>query len=250
MVTTSRPLSRIRIVLCQTSHPGNIGATARAMKTMGITQLYLVTPKKFPHPEATALASGADDILNGAHVVNTLEEALHGVKLAIGLSARRRELTQPYLDIKKAAQEMIHLAHDAEVACVFGTEMSGLSNQETHLCQLLSFIDANPDYSSLNLAQAVQVVCHELRQASIHPEGASIYTKDLSLLADHDSLMGFLSHLEIVLDKIEFLDKVQGERLMQRLHILFARAQLETDEVNILRGILTQVQKKLAHSSS
>ena len=123
--------------------------------------------------------------------------------------------------------------------------MSGLSELETNKCQVLSFIDANPDYSSLNVAQAVQVVCHELRQANIASQPPKLYTKDLDLLADHNSLMGFLSHLEVVLDDIEFLDKVQGERLMQRLHILFARSQLETDEVNILRGILTQVQKKL-----
>ena len=245
MVATSEALNRIRIVLCQTSHPGNIGATARAMKTMGIETLYLVSPKKFPHPEATAMSSGADDILKNAHVVGDLEGALKGVKLAVGLSARRRELTQPYLDVREVAHEMIHVAETSDVAFVFGTEMSGLSNQETHQCQVLSFIDANPDYSSLNLAQAVQVVCHELRQASISTMPPKLYIKDLDLLADHDSLMGFLSHLETVLDEIEFLDKVQGERLMQRLHILFARSQLEIDEVNILRGILTQVQKKL-----
>ena len=177
--------------------------------------------------------------------MNDLEEALKGVKLAIGLSARRRELSQPYLDVREVAHEMIRVAKTADVAFVFGTEMSGLSNLETHQCQVLSFIDANPDYSSLNLAQAVQVVCHELRQANIASQPPKLYTKDPDLLADHDSLMGFLSHLEVVLDDIEFLDKVQGERLMQRLHILFARSQLEIDEVNILRGILTQVQKKL-----
>jgi tRNA/rRNA methyltransferase len=245
MAATSEALDRIRIVLCQTSHPGNIGATARAMKTMGISTLYLVNPKKFPHPEATAMSSGADDILKNAQVVSDLETALKGVKLAVGLSARRRELTQAYLDVHQVAHEMIHLAKTSDVAFVFGTEMSGLSNLETHQCQALSFIDANPDYSSLNLAQAVQVVCHELRQASMSTYPPKLYTKDLSVLADHGSLMGFLSHLEMVLDEIEFLDKVQGERLMQRLHILFARSQLEIDEVNILRGILTQVQKKL-----
>jgi tRNA/rRNA methyltransferase len=245
MVATSHPLNRIRIVLCQTSHPGNIGATARAMKTMGIHRLYLVTPKKFPHAEATAMSSGADDVLQGAHVVNDLKEALQGVKLAVGLSARRRELTQPYLDVREAAHEMIHVAEHADVAFVFGTEMSGLTNLEIHQCQLLSFIDANPDYSSLNLAQAVQVLCHELRQASISRSPPKVYTKDLTLLADQDSLMGFLSHLKEVLETVEFLDKVQGDRLMQRLHILFARSHLEIDEVNILRGILTQVQKKL-----
>jgi TrmH family RNA methyltransferase len=191
------------------------------------------------------MSSGADDVLKNAHVVRDLEEALKGVKLAIGLSARRRELSQPYLDVREVSHEMIRVAKTSDVAFVFGTEMSGLSNLETHQCQVLSFIHANPDYSSLNLAQAVQVVCHELRQAHVSTQPPKLYTKDLSLLADHDSLMGFLSHLEVVLDEIEFLDKVQGERLMQRLHILFARSQLEIDEVNILRGILTQVQKKL-----
>ena len=245
MVATSDAFDRIRIILCQTSHPGNIGATARAMKTMGIHTLYLVNPKKFPHAEATAMSSGADDVLKDAHVVQNLEEALKGVKLAVGLSARRRELTQPYLEVREVAHEMMCVADHSDVAFVFGTEMSGLSNLEVHQCQVLSFIDANPNYSSLNLAQAVHVVCHELRQASISTNPPKLYTKDLNLLADHDSLMGFLSHLEVVLEKIEFLDKVQGERLMQRLHILFARSQLEVDEINILRGILTQVQKKL-----
>ncbi len=245
MVATSQPLNRIRIVLCQTSHPGNIGAAARAMKTMGIHTLYLVAPKKFPHAEATAMSSGADDVLQDAYVVNDLEEALQGVKLAVGLSARRRELTQPYLDVREVAHEMMHVAEQADVAFVFGTEMSGLSNLEIHQCQLLSFIDANPDYSSLNLAQAVQVLCHELRQASISRSPPKLYTKDLTLLANHDSLMGFLSHLKVVLEAVEFLDKVQGDRLMQRLHILFARSHLEIDEVNILRGILTHIQKKL-----
>ncbi len=245
MAATSQALDRIRIVLCQTSHPGNIGASARAMKTMGIHTLYLVNPKKFPHPEATAMSSGADDILKNAIVVNDLGNALKGVKLAIGLSARRRELTQAYLEVGEVSHDMMRIAENSEVAFVFGTEMSGLSNQETHQCQVLSFIDANPDYSSLNLAQAVQLVCHELRQASLATNPPKLYTKDLNLLADHDSLMGFLTHLKETLELIEFLDKVQGERLMQRLHILFARSQLEMDEVNILRGILTQVQKKL-----
>jgi tRNA/rRNA methyltransferase len=245
MVATSEALNRIRIILCQTSHPGNIGATARAMKTMGMHSLYLVSPKKFPHPEATAMASGADDILMNANVVDDLKRALKGVKLAVGLSARRRELSQPYLDIREVANEMIRIADQSDVAFVFGNEASGLSNLETNQCQMLSFINANPNYSSLNLAQAVQVVCHELRQSSISTSSPKLYTKDLDLLADHDSLMGFLSHLETMLDEIDFLDKVQGERLMQRLHILFTRAQLEIDEINILRGILTQVQKKI-----
>ena len=164
----------------------------------GIHTLYLVNPKKFPHPEATAMSSGADDVLKDAHVVQNLEEALKGVKLAVGLSARRRELTQPYLEVREVAHEMMCVADHSDVAFVFGTEMSGLSNLEVHQCQVLSFIDANPNYSSLNLAQAVQVVCHELRQASISTNPPKLYTKDLNLLADHDSLMGFLSHLEAV----------------------------------------------------
>lgn len=186
----------------------------------GYSYTLLSGAKKFPHAEATAMSSGADDVLQDAHVVNDLEEALQGVKLAVGLSARRRELTQPYLDVREVAHEMMHVAEQADVAFVFGTEMSGLSNLEIHQCQLLSFIDANPDYSSLNLAQAVQVLCHELRQASISRSPPKLYTKDLTLLANHDSLMGFLSHLKVVLEAVEFLDKVQGDRLMQRLHIL------------------------------
>ena len=231
-------LSNVRIVLCQTSHPGNIGAAARAMKTMGLTQLVLVNPKKFPHPEAEAMASGATDLLDGARVCDSLEQALAGCSLVIGLSARKRELSHEPMTARAAAQQAMQIAAGQQVALVFGTEMSGLSNSELILCQHLAMIPANPAYSSLNLAASVQVLAYELRQAVLgEPQlnGSSFPP------ATHDEIEGFYAHLERTLVEIGFLDPAMPKRLMPRLRRLFARARLEKEEVNILRGILKAI---------
>lgn len=231
-------LSNVRIVLCQTSHPGNIGAAARAMKTMGLSQLFLVNPKKFPHPEAEAMASGATDVLDGAQVCASLEQALAGCGLVIGLSARKRELSHELITARAAAQQVMQVAGSEQVALVFGTEMSGLSNAELIRCQQLAMIPANPEYSSLNLAAAVQVLAYELRQAGLIetlPENSSFPP------ATHDEIEGFYAHLEKTLVDIGFLDPAMPKRLMPRLRRLFARARLEKEEVNILRGILKSI---------
>jgi tRNA/rRNA methyltransferase len=239
---SSKPdsLSSIRIVLCQTSHPGNIGSTARAMKTMGLRDLRLVRPKKFPHAEAEAMASGATDVLAEAKVCETLEEALAGCAFAIGLSARKRELTHELATSRQAAEQAVQLAASQPVALVFGTEMSGLSNDELIRCHQLAMIPANPEYSSLNLAAAVQVMAYELRVAAlgeITAESASSFP-----LASHDDVEGFYRHLEETLVRIGFLDPAMPKRLMPRLRRLFTRARLEKEEVNILRGILKSIQ--------
>ncbi|ABE49080.1 RNA methyltransferase [Methylobacillus flagellatus] len=233
-------LQQIRIVLCQTSHPGNIGAAARAMKTMGLSQLVLVKPKSFPHAEATAMASGATDILDNTQVCATLAEALHGTTLAIGMSARRRELSHELVSARTGVQRAIEAAHDAPVAIVFGTEMSGLSNAELDHCQLLAMIPANPEYSSLNLAAAVQVISYELRMAVLDHPGPT--RTESAPLATSEEIERLYAHLEQVLIEIGFLNPAQPKRLMQRLRRMYGRARLEKEEVNILRGILSATQ--------
>jgi tRNA/rRNA methyltransferase len=240
---TSKPdlLPQYRIVLCQTSHPGNIGAAARAMKTMGLSQLYLVQPRKFPHADATAMATGAADLLEQAVICTTLAEALAGCAFAIGLSARRRELSHELVTVREAAAEAANIAATEQtVALVFGTEMSGLTNEELDLCQLLAMIPANPQFSSLNLAAAVQVMSYELRQAS--PDGNQLPDTVPAPLASSEDTERLYRHLEETLIGIGFLNPTEPGRLMQRVRRIYARARLEKEEVNILRGILKLTQ--------
>jgi tRNA/rRNA methyltransferase len=234
-------LDNIRIVLCQTSHPGNIGSAARAMKTMGLSRLHLVRPRKFPHADATAMASGATDVLDRAKVFETLEDALAGSALVIGLSARKRELSHEPVTPRAAAAEALAIAETQEVALVFGNETYGLSNEELIRCQRLAHIPANPEYSSLNLAAAVQVLAYELRLAN---EEAPATHGKYPQLATHDEIEGFYAHLEQTLIDIRFLDPALPRRLMLRLRRLFTRAQLEKEEINILRGILKSISEK------
>ena len=240
---TSKPdlLPQYRIVLCQTSHPGNIGAAARAMKTMGLSQLYLVQPRKFPHADATAMATGAADLLEQAVICTTLAEALAGCAFAIGLSARRRELSHELVTVREAAAEAASIAATEQtVALVFGTEMSGLTNEELDLCQLLAMIPANPQFSSLNLAAAVQVMSYELRQAA--PDGNRLPDTVPAPLASSEDTERLYRHLEETLIGIGFLNPTEPGRLMQRVRRIYARARLEKEEVNILRGILKLTQ--------
>ena len=235
----------IRIVLCQTSHPGNIGSTARAMKTMGFKHLYLVNPDKYPNAQATAMAAGADDVLDGAIVTQTLSEALAGCGFAIGMSARKRYLSHETVDARTAALEASKIAPSQPVAFVFGTEMSGLTNAELDCCQLLAMIPANPEYSSLNLAMAVQLMCYELRMTA--PEGA------LSLaasepLATNDELERFYAHLEETLLHIGYLNPNAPKKLFERMRRLYSRARLEKEEVNLLRGVLTLTKEPRKHT--
>ncbi len=233
-------LSHIRIVLSHTSHPGNIGAAARAMKTMGIVSLYLVNPKKFPDAEAEAMASGASDVLQNARVCASLAEALHGTVCALAVSARRRELAYASAEARSAAQALVAAAQGGEVAIVFGTEMSGLTNEEILQCRAMAHIPADPAYSSLNLAAAVQVMAYEVRVAAL---GAQVLPAAGSQQARHEDVENFYLHLEQSLLASGFLDQANPRRLMPRLRRLFGRAQLEQEEVNILRGMLNSFHK-------
>jgi tRNA/rRNA methyltransferase len=236
-------LSRIRIVLVAPSHPGNIGATARAMFTMGITRLVVVSPRKFPDPEASALASGAGAVLAAAHVVATLDEAIEGVALAIGLSARRREFAGRVLPVRDAATEAIATAAHGDIAFVFGTEMSGLSNAELARCAIVATIPANADYPSLNLAAAVQVVAYELRVAAT---GGTVWRAPRFAPATADEIGALFASGERTLVAMRLLDPGMPKRLIPRLQRLFARAGLEKEEVNILRGIVARIDQLIA----
>lgn len=231
------PLDRIRIVLSHTSHPGNIGAAARAMKTMGLTRLYLVRPKDFPSDEATARASGASDVLEQAVICDTLEQALTGTVLAAALTARRREMALPLAWPKEAAQKLVATAGEVgEVALVFGNETHGLSNEDVLMCHMPVTIPTNPAYSSLNLGSAVQVLCYELRQAAADPGPAPDGAGEWAPVEDVERLY---QHLERAMIGSGFMDPDQPKKLMARLRRLFGRARLEKEEVAILRGMLT-----------
>ncbi|GHT86949.1 tRNA (cytidine/uridine-2'-O-)-methyltransferase TrmJ [Betaproteobacteria bacterium] len=237
-------LDRVRIVLSRTSHPGNIGATARAMKTMGLSRLWLVAPASFPDPVADARASGAGDVLAGAQVVATLEEALAGTVFVAALSARRRELSLPRLQPRDAVSELVAWSEKGDVALVFGNEASGLTNAELGLCSRPVTIPTSPDYSSLNLAAAVQVLCYELRLAALGSPGRGAESAVLPqgshvpAPATHDEVEGFYAHLETAIIASGFLDPENPRRLLPRMRRLFGRARLEKEEVAILRGIL------------
>ncbi|CAN4268919.1 LasT rRNA methylase [Methylophilaceae bacterium] len=235
----------IRVVLCQTSHPGNIGSAARAMKTMGLKHLYLVKPDKFPDAHATALATGAADLLERAIVTDNLSEALKGCAFAVGMSARKRYLSHETVGARTAAIEASKIATNQPIAFVFGTEMSGLSNAELDCCQMLAMIPANPEYSSLNLAAAVQVMCYELRMAILN---GVIDAPEATELATNDALEGFYAHLEQTLLHIGYLNPAAPKKLSERLRRIYARARLEKEEVNLLRGVLTLTQEPRKHN--
>jgi tRNA (cytidine32/uridine32-2'-O)-methyltransferase len=236
-------LSSIRIVLVATSHPGNIGSTARAMKTMGLTSLYLVCPKSFPDYKANEMAAGADDLLNNAVVVDTLEEALAGCQLILATSARPRELSLPGLLPSESAALISEKSDQTQVALLFGREHAGLTNEELLKCHYHINIPSNPDYSSLNLAQAVQIVAYELRMKLLSPKAEVALRQEEA--ASADEVEQFYNHLKEVFIEIKFLKAANPGRLMERVRRLFNRIQLEKMEVSILRGMLSQVQKSL-----
>ncbi|MGD8742744.1 MAG: tRNA (cytosine(32)/uridine(32)-2'-O)-methyltransferase TrmJ [Granulosicoccaceae bacterium] len=237
-----RMLDRIRIVLVETSHPGNIGAAARALKNMGLRRLELVRPAQFPDPEAFARASGAADILEAAGVHDSLDAALQGCSLVYGASARLRSLPWPQVTPRECAAGVREAR--AEVALVFGRERTGLTNAELERCDRLVHIPCNPDYSSLNVAAAVQVLCYEMRMATQGQEVVTAQVGD-SPLATREDLEGLYRHLEETLIAIDFLDPASPRQLMRRLRRLFNRAGLEQTELNILRGILKAVKKQV-----
>jgi len=237
-------LDRIRIVLSHPSHPGNIGAAARAMKTMGLKSLWLVQPADFPSPVADARASGADDVLAAARVVGSLEEALAGTVLAAAVTARRRELSLPRMTAREAAGEVLAYTRQGEVAIVFGNETSGLSNEEVALCAMPVSIPTNPAFSSLNLGSAVQLLTYELRMSAMQP--APVFgDENPAQPATHDEVEGFFGHLEKAVIESGFHDPENPRRLIPRLRRLFGRVRLEKEEVGILRGMLTSFQRKV-----
>jgi tRNA (cytidine32/uridine32-2'-O)-methyltransferase len=228
----------IRIVLVATSHPGNIGATARAMKVMGLNHLTLVTPKQFPHPQAEAMASGADDILANAKVVVDLEEALQGCHFVLGTTARKRNLAAPLVDARQGAELAMTESQQGAVAILFGEERTGLTNDQLDKCHGYINIPTADDYASLNLAQAVQVMAYELRMTM--PTASEEMQRD-SELATSEQMEAFYQHLYDVMVLTQFIDPQQPKRIMPRLRRLFNRARLEQKELHILRGILKSV---------
>lgn len=238
----------IKIVLVNTSHPGNIGATARAMKNMGLSRLALVNPVEFPSGVAVGRAASALDVLEQAEVVNTLGEAIADCALVIGSSARSRSLPWPMLTPEQSAAKLVKESQSAQVALVFGREDSGLNNEELQLCHFHVQIPASPEYSSLNLAAAVMVLCYEIRRAVLRDEEAGDKAEDEywdQERATVEHVEYFYEHLERVLVEIDFHDPDNPRQLMQRMRRLFGRVRIDAMEMNILRGILTNIEHKI-----
>ena len=232
-------LSHFKIVLVETSHPGNIGAAARAMKNMMMSELCLVSPKIFPSADATSRASGADDILSSAIVYDSLQEAVSDCQVVLGASARDRTISWPELTARECADKFVSSAEStAKIALVFGRENSGLKNHELDLCHYLLRIPCNSKYSSLNLAAAVQVVCYELFVASGQKVESKIGDKDEESLATMKQMDLFYEHLQQTLADIGFLHVDKSQSIMRRLRRVFNRIALDTKELDILRGIL------------
>lgn len=263
-------LQQIRIVLVNTTHPGNIGAAARAMKNMGLGKLVLVDPKRFPDPEASARSSRADDILDNAVVVPSLQEAISDCQLVIGTSARQRHLSWPMISPEQMAvlaRESVTEKSGTEVALVFGREDRGLTNDELGLCHYHVHIPTDPDFSSLNVAAAVQVLAYELRiamleaevdrKAPVNDEAGDAMISELARQwqsdwdtewASSENTERFFQHLEQTLVDIDFYKPENTQQLMPKLRRLFQRARLDQNELNILRGVLTAAQKAAERS--
>ena len=238
---------KIRIVLIETSHPGNIGAVARAMKNMCIEELYLVKPKEYPSGVATARASGADDVLANAVVCNNLEEAVADCQLVIGASARLRSINWPELNPRQCANLVKELPDSDTVAIIFGREDSGMTNAEMDKCQYLVHIPTNVEYSSLNIAAAVQVICYELYTAQqdiseLPPAPSNVTDDELGDRASGKEMEGMFVHMEAALTEIGFLQPPSCQKLMRRLRRLYNRAGLDSTDINILRGVMSAAE--------
>ncbi len=235
---------RITIVLVETSHPGNIGAAARAMKTMSLKNLVLVRPKDYPCVEATARAAGADDVLANARVVESLEAAIADATYVLGTSARLRTLRWPGIDPRQAAVESIEaVAKGGSVALVFGRESSGLTNEELSLCHKLVHIPVNPEFSSLNLAAAVQLICYEHHLLTLDENRKIVADDSGELPATAADMESFIRQLEKMLINIDYLDPANPRKSIPRLRRLFHRARMSRNEVSLLQGILKQIGK-------
>lgn len=245
-------LDNMKIVLVETSHTGNMGSAARAMKTMGLTNLCLVNPVIKPDSQSITLAAGASDIIKNAQIFSSLEHAIADCTLVIGTSARSRSLQWPYLTPKECGDKIIQEASNqhAQVALVFGRERVGLTNEELQKCHYHVGIPANPDYSSLNLAMSVQVLCYEIRMSMLNLESKLLEeSKDTNITEAkfpiNTDIERFYQHLEQTLLRTGFINNNHPGQIMGRLRRLFTRARIEQQELNILRGILTSIDKSL-----
>ncbi|WP_108946141.1 tRNA (cytosine(32)/uridine(32)-2'-O)-methyltransferase TrmJ [Shewanella halifaxensis] len=248
-------LSNIRVVLVGTSHPGNIGSTARAMKTMGLSNLYLAEPKVEPDGHSIALAAGASDILKHAITVGSVEEAIADCSLVIATSARSRTLDWPMLEPREAGEKLVASALNGPVAIVFGRENNGLTNEELQRCDYHVAIPANPEYTSLNLAQAVQIICYEARVAHLAQEANTTSAAEQSEDNEQDfssskERENFFEHLETTLSSTNFIIKNHPGQVMTKLRRLFSRTRIERQEMNILRGILTSIDRVVAKNET
>lgn len=236
-------LENIRIILVEPSHPGNIGAVARALKNMGLGELFLVKPKKFPDAEAYYRASGADEILARATVTATLTEALTGCSVVFGTSARSREMPQPLLNAREAASKIMTEFAAAKTAIVFGPERTGLENEDLMKCHYHVQIPTVDNFSSLNLAMAVQVVAYELFMANLINKNITAIAQQSPNLATADQLEGLFQHIEQAMIHLEFLDPNKPRKLMQRIRRIIHRAHIDRDDLDLLRGIMAAIQK-------
>ena len=236
-------LNSVKIVLVGTTHPGNIGAAARAMKNMGIKNLSLVQPKEFPSDVAIYRSKAAKDILENAQVFNNLEEAIFGCELVIGTSARGRKVPWPILNPKQAAEEVSRSSSHHNIAIIFGREDRGLTNEELGLCNLHVNIPTDPDYSSLNLAQAVQILVYEIRQAILGEQEDKNYW-DVEL-ANNDQTELLINHMDELMQQVEFYDVDNPRKLLLRVRRFFKRSRIDVMETNIFRGLFATIQKKL-----
>lgn len=243
-------LDNIRIVLVNTTHPGNIGGAARAMKNMGISKLYLVDPKEYPSDKATWRASSAGDVLDGAVVVDTLDEAIADCALVVGTSARERRIPWPLMTPRECGEKSFAEASQHEIAIVFGREDRGLTNEELHKCNYHVHIPSNPDYSSLNLATAVQVLCYEMRMAWLSAEqGGEPHFDDWDQPpANSDATERYYEHLQETLERLGFLQPGNPRQTMTRLRRLYNRVRMDEMELSILRGMLTASQNYIFHT--
>ena len=230
----------IRIVLVDTSHPGNIGASARAMKNMGLSSLVLVRPQSYPDPEATARASGAADLLAEADVLPSIDAAIAGCGLVLGTSARRRNANWRMLDARAAAAELLAASSDRPAAVLFGGERNGLSNDELACCHALVHIPADPAYESLNLAHAVQIVCYEIMMARRCPSVTDVTSPP----AGTEDMAALHRHLDFVLQQVGFMHPGNAAQLRPRIERFLARAMPDDKEVRILRGLLAAIERR------
>lgn len=235
----------IKIILSHPSHPGNIGSVARAMKNMQFSELVLINPRSFPDKQAEAFASGALDILEQAQVVNSFEAAIADCQVVFATSARNRKLAWPMQPLRECAQDIAQNYSDLKVGIVFGTEQSGLSNEELQLCHYHLYIPSNPEYSSLNLAQAVQLVCYECRMAM--GEVPNLVTSKPEIVANMQEFDGFFHEFQGLLHNLDFLPLGQSSTLIARIRRIFYRSKMYKTEIDIMRGIIKQINKKLSN---